>query len=283
MLAFLPLDSASNLLTWSNRIYVFGAILTVASAAMVLYEKRSKNQGRELKWGLATEITVIIAAFISLCGTVAAVSFGNVVSKIKDADLAAYEKQADLKIAQANNGSDVAKAIAASANATAATANQKAAEASTKAENSQSSLQQEQAKRAAIEEKMRPRSLSQTQQATIASRMNAFRQRIDFVWYPNDTEILPLAQSIATSLPGWDIHPFQPMQGGTMRGIEIEFDPHNPTAASAASALAKVLRGCSLQTSDPAGDLPSLSQLSAFTGRLNDRPDAPLRITIGHK
>jgi hypothetical protein len=115
----LSVDSASRLLTWSNGIYVVGAVLTLSSAAMVLYEKHSKNIGRALKWGFATEIVVIVAAFISLAGTIGAIEFGSIVSRLKDVDLAAYKKSADIQIAQANKD--------------AATANQKAQEAHDKA------------------------------------------------------------------------------------------------------------------------------------------------------
>jgi len=124
----MSIDSASQLLTWSNRIYVFGAILTFTSAAMVLYEKRSKNQGREVRWGLATEIIVIIAAFICLCGTIGAITFGNIVSHLKDDDLAAYKKSADLQI-------EKAKESAREAEKDASVANQEAEEARLKAEN----------------------------------------------------------------------------------------------------------------------------------------------------
>jgi hypothetical protein len=119
MLANLSPDSAAHLLTWSNRLYVGGAVLTFASAAMILYEKHSKNRGFPLKWELRTEITVIVAAFICLVGTVGAITFGNIVSHLKDDDLAAYEKAADLKISQANQ-------VAATANQSAAVANENA-------------------------------------------------------------------------------------------------------------------------------------------------------------
>ncbi len=120
MLVSLSLDSAARSLTWSNRIYIFGSLLTLASAAMVLYEKRSKKQGVELRWGLATEIVVIVAAFVSLGGTIAAISFGNIVSHLKDIDLDSYKTAAGIKIAQAN--------------ADAAEANKKAQEAKTESE-----------------------------------------------------------------------------------------------------------------------------------------------------
>lgn len=127
MFSPMSIDSASKLLAWSNRIYVFGAILTFTSAAMVLYEKRSKNQGREVRWGLATEIIVIVAAFICLCGTIGAISFGNIVSHLKDIDLASYKKSADLQIAQANESARKAEQDA-------GISNQKAEEARLKAD-----------------------------------------------------------------------------------------------------------------------------------------------------
>lgn len=115
MVIAVPLNTASSLLLWSNCIYVTGAVLTLTSAAMVLYEKHSKSQGQALRWGLTPEIVVIVAAFICLCGTVGAISFGNMVSHLKDVDLEAYKTSARLQISQANTF--------------AATANQKAQEA----------------------------------------------------------------------------------------------------------------------------------------------------------
>jgi hypothetical protein len=115
MTSSLPLDSASHSLAASNIIYVVGAVLTLASAAMVLYEKNSKNRGIELRWGLTTEIVVVIAAFISLAGTFGAIGFGNTVGKIKDANLATYQKEADVQIAGANQAAmnSLAKAVTA--------------------------------------------------------------------------------------------------------------------------------------------------------------------------
>lgn len=90
---------------------------------MVLYEKRSKNLGRAVRWGLATEVIVVIAAVMGLCGTVGAISFGNILGHIKDVDLDTYKTGADLKIAQANLA--------------AAAANQKAREARDEAEHTE--------------------------------------------------------------------------------------------------------------------------------------------------
>lgn len=112
MLLVLSLDSASHLLRWSNIVYVAGAVLTLSSAALVLYEKRSKSQGVSLRWSFKTEILVIVAAFVSLIGTIGAIHFGSVVSHLKDTDLAKYKTTADAGIAQANKDAAVANAIA---------------------------------------------------------------------------------------------------------------------------------------------------------------------------
>jgi hypothetical protein len=112
ILAVLSLDSASHSLAWSNVLYVVGALLTLGSAGMVLYEKRSRIQGLELRWGLATETIVIVAAFISFTGTVGALLFGHIVSGLKDAALTQYEKAADVKIADANSVADSARVLA---------------------------------------------------------------------------------------------------------------------------------------------------------------------------
>jgi hypothetical protein len=115
MMLALPLDSASRLLDASNCLYVVGALLTLGSAAMVLYEKRSKSKGLDIRWGFATEVVVIVAAFISLTGTIGAICFGYVVNRLKDADLQQYKDDADKKIASAgeNAAESIRKAVAA--------------------------------------------------------------------------------------------------------------------------------------------------------------------------
>ncbi len=112
MMLVLSLDSASHLLRWSNIVYVAGAVLTLSSAALVLYEKRSKSKGVSQRWSFKTEILVIVAAFVSLIGTIGAIYFGSVVSHLKDMDLAKYKITADAGIAQANKDAAVANAIA---------------------------------------------------------------------------------------------------------------------------------------------------------------------------
>lgn len=134
MTTSLSVDSASHLLTTSNVIYVVGAVLTLSSAAMVMYEKNSKNKGIELRWGLTTEIVVIVAAFVSLIGTIGAIQFGRTVSHLKDVSLETYKTQAKIQIAQAEKDAETAKANAAAAIQGAGVANQNAEDARLKAD-----------------------------------------------------------------------------------------------------------------------------------------------------
>jgi hypothetical protein len=113
-----PLDTASSWLWWSNVLYVVGAVLTLGTSAVVLFEKRQAGKGIEIKHSVRNEIFFVTSALICLAGTCGAIYFSTKVSNIKDADLAAYKVTAGIQIAQANK--DAAKAIS-----DAATANQK--------------------------------------------------------------------------------------------------------------------------------------------------------------
>jgi len=108
MIATSPLDSASSWLWWSNIVYIGGAALTLGAAMVIFMEKRLIASGRRTGNLLITEFVVIGAAFVSLLGTTGAVHFGNTVSNLKDAELAAYEKAADLKIAQEQTATAIA-------------------------------------------------------------------------------------------------------------------------------------------------------------------------------
>jgi flagellar biosynthesis GTPase FlhF len=116
-----PLDTASSLLLWSNVIYVVGAVLTLGTSALVLFEKRQAGKGIEIKHSVRNEVFFVTSALICLAGTCGAIYFSNKVSDIKDTDLAAYKTSAGLQIAQSNK--DAAKAIS-----DAATANKSAEE-----------------------------------------------------------------------------------------------------------------------------------------------------------
>jgi len=104
-----PLDSASSWLTWSNVVYVGGAVLTLAAAMHVLYEKRAFASGKRKEESFLSEAMVILAATVSLIGTIGAIHFSNVVAKLKDDDLAHFKQTSDLSIAGLNQQAESAK------------------------------------------------------------------------------------------------------------------------------------------------------------------------------
>jgi len=104
-----PLDTASSLLWWSNVLYVVGAVLTLGTSAVVLFEKRQAGKGIEVRHSVRNEVFFVTSALICLAGTCGAIYFSNKVSHIKDADLAAYKVSAGLQIAHAQD--DAADAL----------------------------------------------------------------------------------------------------------------------------------------------------------------------------
>src|ERR1039458_1948432 len=176
-----PLDTASSLLWWSNVLYVVGALLTLGTSAMVLFEKRQAGKGIEVKHSVRNEVFFVSSALICLAGTCGAIYFSSKVSNIKDADLAAYKVSAGLQIAQANNAAEQAKAVAATASNNVAGANKKAAEANSTAQLAvldktkilhdnlalQQKIEAEQSARVVIENKIAPRTLAPGQQQNI--------------------------------------------------------------------------------------------------------------------
>jgi len=115
MLDTSPIDHASWWLSASNIIYVSGAVLTLAAAVHVLMEKRAVLAGKRKSESFWAEASVFLAALVSVLGTIGAIHYGNVVSHLKDLDLATYEKAADANIAQAQKDSADANKSAADA------------------------------------------------------------------------------------------------------------------------------------------------------------------------
>ena len=296
-----PLDTASSLLWWSNVLYVVGALLTLGTSAMVLFEKRQAGKGIEVKHSVRNEVFFVSSALICLAGTCGAIYFSSKVSNIKDADLAAYKVSAGLQIAQANNAAEQAKAVAATASNNVAGANKKAAEANSTAQLAvldktkilhdnlalQQKIEAEQSARVVIENKIAPRTLAPGQQQNIMyalhEKLKAFDQKhLDLVYPPNDPEAENLDVSIGACFQGWTIYPFLP-SWGLRSGIYIEFDPQNASAKREAEILVTAFRENGLSVSDAVGDLPNQIP-EPFIAKVNHRQsDAPLRITIGPK
>jgi hypothetical protein len=113
MVMLSPLDSASARLWWSNAAYVSGAALTFLAAMIVFIERRLIAKGIREKSLLVTEFVAVGAAIVSFFGTVGAIHYSNLVSHLKDLDLAVYETSAGIQIAQAQKaGADATKSAA---------------------------------------------------------------------------------------------------------------------------------------------------------------------------
>jgi hypothetical protein len=104
-----PLDTASSLLLWSNVVYIVGAVLTLGTSALVLFEKRQIGKGLEVKHSVRNEVFFAASALICLSGTCGAVYFGGVVSNLKDTDLSHFETQSEIDIAASNKVAEQAK------------------------------------------------------------------------------------------------------------------------------------------------------------------------------
>jgi hypothetical protein len=183
-------------LNWSNAVYVGGAVLTFAAAAHVLYEKRAVILGRRKRESVLSEASVITAAAVSLIGTLFAIRFGNVVSHLKDNDLAAYKTSADLKIAQANSA-------VASANRRAQEAYQKGQEAERRAAQANAHAAET---NLALEKIKAPRSLSGEQRQRMKQKLAAFagtKYDLFVTTEPESTGLLDVIDAILTSA-GWE-------------------------------------------------------------------------------
>jgi len=80
-----------------------GRGLTLVAAVHVLVEKRAVLAGKRTQESWRAEALVFLAALVSVLGTIGAIHFGNVASKIKDDDLSRFEWQAKKDIAKAEN------------------------------------------------------------------------------------------------------------------------------------------------------------------------------------
>ena len=254
----------------------------------------------------------ITAAVLAVIATFSIVYFGNRVASLKDAELKAYQRDADARIAEAHTQSATADAQAAQANAEVAKANQTAAqaqsdasianqraeEAKATAEQSrldkvkiekdnlilQQQVEQEKIARLNIEKQLANRSLTREQQMAILTAMTPLGgQRMDLFLYPNDGEIAAIANQIAQCLNGWTFKVFFPM-GGFVQGMAIDYDPADQTALKRARSLTTALRQAGLKITEPSPSLPTpQGKMPAYTSDGTASPTASIRLTIGRK
>lgn len=208
-------------------------------------------------------------------------------------DAAEAHKEADSfqsQIADANARASSAEAVVASANAASrdavlkvAAANVRIAEAERRAAEANKIAEGEKLARLQIEERLAPRSLTNDQIINISKTMAPLgAQNIDFFVYPNDVEIMDLAQQIAGALQGWTIKGVQPLGGGPVSGILVEYDPSDLPASIRAKALVGALTICGLKVGGPTPTLPTpADKLPAFLG--SGPIVASIRLTVGKK
>ncbi|HZW94452.1 MAG TPA: hypothetical protein VFF64_15990 [Candidatus Eremiobacteraceae bacterium] len=110
-------------------------------------------------------------------------------------------------------------------------------------------------------------------------------QKIDFFLLPNDPEIDFIAAQVANALEGWQVVPFQPIQGSLL-GMAVEFNPNDKAASARAATLVSLLRAkpCEFVIRGPIPSLPrEPKQEPAYFGMEGAKPDASIRLTIGKK
>ncbi len=267
MLATIPLSTASSLLVWSNRIYITGSLLTLASAALALYEQYSKSQGRLAYWKLRTQTFVIIAAFVSFCGSVLAITFSNVVVHLKDVDLSKYETQANQQITTLQKQT-------ADANRSAADANLKNTQlqiALTNHETSEGKIEADLAKQnkatsdfahalalqqgiMAEQTHVSP-ALSQAQIQALSEILKPFAGQKVIMRSTSDTVVLRLMEQTKQALlaAGIDVSRSSIVMGALYQGVSVGVhDPHN--VPPLANALVQGLRNAGIDphpVSDP--------------------------------
>lgn len=216
--------------------------------------------------------------------------------KEREAEIARLSKEAaeagksiadaNVRAAEANAHAKNAEEHLAGANERASQAYERAAHAEKEAAKFNETAEREKLARLQLEARLAPRSITVEQQRKIIEKLHPLGspQKIDFFTYPNNGEILHIAEQVAWALQaaGWTIKGIQPLGGGRVSGILIEFDPHDESAHARATALFSALADCGLHIEGPYPTLPTPpSQLPAFLG--TGPVDASIRITIGQK
>lgn len=100
----LSLEAAERLFFWSNALYVLGALLTVACAALLLRARRITTPDI---WSPVLNSHVILApAAVCLLGTVAAVGFSDFVLNRERASLDGYKLQVALELSRLHSNAE---------------------------------------------------------------------------------------------------------------------------------------------------------------------------------
>ena len=140
---------------------------------------------------------------------------------------------------------------------------------------SEAELQRTKAKTAELEAKLAPRVLTETQQATIAKKLEHFAgTQFEFASYQEEAEVRALVLPLITTLlaAGWKGFPAREMlMGGLVQGVVIEYAPRKDQSL----ALAAAALGEALHTEGIAASTAPNSELDAYPDRI--------RVKVGKK
>lgn len=235
-------------------------------------------------------IVYIASAFFAVLATLCVVVIGNRVASLKDNELKTYQKEADVRIAEAN-------AIAAQAHSTASVANQCAEEASAVAEQShldkakiehdnlllQEQLNRERDARLAIEKRIAQRGLTVTDIGLVTKATYPLGvQPIDIVFYKDDAESRLLAGNLAAAFWTWKVTLYE-APGGISHQVDVEYDPKDAKAVERAKAIFEALRATNkLNMGGPWESLPHEIQ-GTKPNYYGVPPTATIRIVVGYR
>ncbi len=216
--------------------------------------------------------------------------------KLREAEIARLSKEAagagksiahaNARAAEANEHAAKAEEHLGAANERASQAYERAAQAEREAAKFNETAERERLARLQLEERLAPRSITPEQQRAIIEKLRPLGspQKIDFFLYPNNGEIVHIAEQVAGVLQaaGWTAKAIQPLGGGRVSGMLVEIDPNDRVAGKRAAALISALAACGIQIQGPTPTLPTpQNQMPPFLGE--GPVDATIRITIGPK
>jgi hypothetical protein len=103
--------------------------------------------------------------------------------------------------------------------------------------------------------------------------------------YLNDPEILGITEQVgqATQDAAWFIVPFEPLGGGSVYGMLIEYDPNDALATPRAIGLVSALKRIGLEVHGPMASLRTSRIVPVLLGHPDQHVDASIRLMIGKK
>jgi hypothetical protein len=277
-------DCWLNVMVVATVLVAIGVVIEVW--ATILEVRDERREGGTIKWHhILTFIgAILVAAFVGL-ECIAEYKGGSIETALRDNNRQ-IEQVLIKDASDAEASAQGAESAASRAEASADEAQQKTDAVSKQADVLTLHLGAASKKLDELEARLAWRVLTPKCRSELATKLTPLGgQRIDFFLYPNDPEINGIAEQVASTLPGWQLVGFQPLGGGNVSGMLVEFDPTDNAATTRASMLVSVLGGktCDFVVHGPIASLPTPpAQLPAMlTG--STPVGATIRLTIGKK